>query len=266
MQESLEELETQELDAGNCTVWRLPVGTKLMHFVKDKEVSVATSLPCPLPPLFLSVSLATSLVSLATSLPLSLLFLKHLWVEEWGIALRGIAFGRGGRQSWPFSCSLQCLSHAACNAVLMQPAMPWQRVQQLKLVRQQVLKDCVDKCNGLVVMLGKHLADSKATLVQLEQEVVLESRSNLDEEHRVRQTIDDSLLGMDAPQDDMKGFEKFASMQVAHLEGVLTPPMPPTPAVDQGSHINWGEVYAYQSVYQSVYPSVYQSHINWAEV
>ena len=108
MQESLEELETQELDAGNCTVWRLPVGTKLMHFVKDKEVSVATSFPCPLPPLFLSVSLATSRVSLATSLPRSLLFLKHAWVEERGIALRGIAFGGGGRQSSPFSSSLPC--------------------------------------------------------------------------------------------------------------------------------------------------------------
>jgi hypothetical protein len=31
-------LERTELDAGHCCVWRLPAGTKLVHFVKDREV------------------------------------------------------------------------------------------------------------------------------------------------------------------------------------------------------------------------------------
>lgn len=38
MEECLEELHSLELDAGHCAVWRLPVGTTLFHFVRDKEV------------------------------------------------------------------------------------------------------------------------------------------------------------------------------------------------------------------------------------
>lgn len=38
MEECLDLLEKKELDPAHCNLWRLPPGTKLMHFVKDNQV------------------------------------------------------------------------------------------------------------------------------------------------------------------------------------------------------------------------------------
>ena len=40
IEDCLKMLEKRELDPAHCNLWRLPVGTKLVHFVKDNQVCV----------------------------------------------------------------------------------------------------------------------------------------------------------------------------------------------------------------------------------
>ena len=56
MVECLEELQRRELDAGHCAVWRLPVGTTLLHFVTDKEVLSALILAVLFAAVFVALS------------------------------------------------------------------------------------------------------------------------------------------------------------------------------------------------------------------
>ena len=46
MEECLCMLEQQELDPAHCRLWRLPPRTRLLHFVKDKQVLAVPALGC----------------------------------------------------------------------------------------------------------------------------------------------------------------------------------------------------------------------------